>query len=553
MTTIEASSATMEKTVRVSGLTVQLRDGRVIVDDVSFEIAPGEILGMVGQSGSGKTTTALSLFGFTKPGAQVSQGRVLVGKTDVEALDAAGKRALRGRTVSYVPQDPRASLDPAMRIDDQIEEVLDNAEYPLRAEERRAAVEAALADVGLPNDREFLRRYPHQLSGGQLQRVGIAMALVGRPPVIVLDEPTTGLDVATQSKILALVRRICTSHNIAALYITHDLAVVADIADRVVVLHHGRIVESGTVEKVYREPQHSYTKLLLSAAPDLVGTPLTDEVSPIAVDSTEPNARLDVKALVAGYRRTQVLHGVDFTIDPGECVAVVGESGSGKSTLSRAVIGLHPRYTGTVSWRDRVLPKGASARRSHSVNEMQYIFQSPYNALNPRLTVGQSLTSARKLAFRHEPSAQRREAIESAVRRVELEPHLLRLRPNRLSGGERQRIAIARALVAEPRLLICDEVTSSLDVLIQASIIELLHRLREQDGLSLLFVTHDLALVRSFADRVLVLNQGRIVEQGPTAEVLANPRDPYTRDLLRYTLSIAEALDARYGPVSEAG
>lgn len=526
--------------VHVRGLQVEIGGGRRIVDDVGFSIAEGEILGLVGQSGSGKTTVAMSLLGYSRHGARVTAGTVQVAGKDVRRLGAAELRGFRGSTVAYVPQDPRASLNPALRIRDQIGEVLEFGPDRLTGAARRDAVRRALDKVGLPTDDAFLARFPHQLSGGQLQRVGIAAAIAGRPDVIVLDEPTTGLDVKTQRRILDLVRRLCTRHRIAGLYVTHDLAAIAQIADRILVLNYGRIVETGDVGTIFHAPAEEYTRRLLAASPDIA----VPGKGPVHLDRETAPDGLTAANIRASYRRHPVLHDVSFQVRPGECLALVGESGSGKSTLSRAAIGLHQEYTGEFSWRTRPLARRASRRRSDQVRDLQYIFQSPFNALNPRATIRESIAFAQRVT-RGRTSAVRRLTVDDVLASVGLSPDIADQLPNRLSGGERQRVAIARALITEPDLLICDEVTSALDVLVQAEIIDLLRRLRREQDLSMLFVTHDLALVRSFADRVIVLDGGHIVESGDTESVLSDPQHPYTQSLVANTLSITQALAAR--------
>ncbi len=533
---------TTNEIVSVRGLSVEVASGRRIVNDVSLGIAPGKILGLVGQSGSGKTTVAMSLLGYARHGAHVVEGSISVAGHDVREMSQAALRELRGSTVSYVPQDPRASLNPALRIREQIGEVLEFGASRLARPARLEEVRLSLEEVGLPTDDEFLGRFPHQLSGGQLQRVGIAAAIAGRPDVIVLDEPTTGLDVKTQRRILDLVRHLCTRYDIAGLYVTHDLAAIAQIADDILVLNYGRVVEHGPISRVFRAPAEEYTERLLAASPD-IAVPGGGTTSP----GPEERARgLVAHNITGGYRRNLVLHDVSFEVAPGECLALVGESGSGKSTLSRAAIGLHHDYTGRFSWRGDALSARASRRSTQQVRELQYIFQSPYNALNPRATVRESIAFAQRVTRARDKKGSEN-SIDAALLEVGLDPSIGDQLPNRLSGGERQRVAIARALITQPDLLICDEVTSALDVLVQAEIIELLRKLRREQKLAMLFVTHDLALVRSFADRVIVLEGGSVVEAGTTEQVLGAPQHPYTRSLVANTLSIHEALNSRDG------
>ncbi|GAA3882032.1 ABC transporter ATP-binding protein [Leifsonia kafniensis] len=534
-------SSIQDPVVRVENLRVEIDGGVAIVNDVSFEIAAGELLGVVGQSGSGKTTVGMALLGYARDGARVTEGRVEIAGVELGSLDGVGVREMRGSLVSYVPQDPRASLNPTVRIGDQIAEVMEFGTRRRPKSERIAAVRRALAETGLPMDDQFLARFPHQLSGGQLQRVGIAMALVTEPPVVVLDEPTTGLDVKTQRRVLRLVRRLCKEHGIAALYVTHDLAAVAELADRVLVLHDGEVVEQGELKTVFEAPVAEYTKRLLAASPDVAAR----RPHPVpAQDFGTTRGVLRVRNVSGGFRRNTVLRDISFDVLPGECVALVGESGSGKSTLSRILIGLHREYRGEISWCDEPLASKASRRSRAQRRELQYIFQSPFTALNPRKTVRGSIEFAYDLTVGGNAKARKR-AVDEVLSKVQLPASLAEEMPHTLSGGERQRVAIARALVTEPRLLICDEVTSALDVLVQASLINLLDELRKSEGLSMVFVTHDLALVRSFADRVIVLNGGTIVEEGPTEAVLGAPQHPYTVSLMENTLSISGALAAR--------
>ncbi|MEU6844524.1 ABC transporter ATP-binding protein [Streptomyces sp. NPDC046716] len=594
ITDIEASSTDSTASCAVTGLRVVLgRTGPDVVDDIAFDVAAGEILALVGESGSGKTTIATALLAHTRRGARVDAGEVVLDGRELLGAPPAEARRRRGSEVAYVPQDPAASLNPVMRIGSQIREVLD-VHHAGTPPERDARVREVLAEVALPDDDAFLRRYPHQLSGGQLQRVGIAMAFALRPKVLVLDEPTTGLDVTTQAHVLATVRELCARHDVAAVYVTHDLAVVGEFAHRVAVMYAGRIVEIGPRETVFATPSHPYTRALLTAVPSvnearvLTGIPgstpspgrrptgcrfrdrcdfaeeacaerepeltavtggdvrarcrrvdhvrarpLTFTVAPSA-GTERPAPVLTVEGLTAHYGSRQILHGIDLTVGRNECVAVVGQSGSGKSTLSRAVGGLHDEWTGTVTFQDEQMPPGARQRGRELRKAVQYVFQNPYLALNPRMTVGKIIRRPLEL-FGLARGAAATERVHELLAQVMLSPGVADLRPDRLSGGERQRVAIARALACEPELLICDEVTSALDVSVQASIVTLLDELRTSRGLSMLFVTHNLALVRSLATRVAVLSDGRIVEEGPTAEVLDRPSHPYTRQLLADT------------------
>jgi len=512
----------MNAALEVTGLSVRTTAGVPVLDDVSFAVAPGEVLALVGESGSGKTTAGLAALGHFRRGLTASGGRITVHGEDVLSLDAAARRRLRGRTVAYIPQDPALSLNPALRIGLQIAEVLETHGYPGSVDERVGAV---LAEVGLPADPRYRRRYPHQLSGGQQQRVGIAMAFACRPAVVVLDEPTTGLDVVTQSLVLKTVRALTAEHGVAALYITHDLAVVAEIADRVAVMYHGSIVECGPAPAVLRTPSHAYTRRLLDAVPD-----------PDAVREPPPAEEpvLAAKGVSVSYGQHVVLRGVDVSVARGECLLLLGESGSGKTTLSQCIAGLTRAYRGTVSLAGTSLAVSTRQRSDEQRRRIQYVFQSPFSSLNPRRTVAQSievpLTRLTSLS-----RAERRARVGEVLDRVRLGRALADRLPEQLSGGERQRAAIARALVTTPDVLVCDEVTSALDVSVQATIVELLGELRRELGMAMLFVTHNIALAGEVADRIAVLRGGSIVEEGPVRTVLDAPSHAYTRELLAAT------------------
>jgi len=591
----------------MSATAVEVRDLRVeltgrnadVVDEISLDIRPGEVLGLVGESGSGKTTVGMALLGHVRRGGAVGGGAVIIDGRDLAHLGDLDLRRLRGGTVAYIPQDPGTSLNPALRLRTQLSEMLESHMPDWSAEQRVARMRESLDEVALPSDDAFLARYPHQLSGGQQQRVAIAMAFACRPNVIVCDEPTTGLDVTTQARVLATVRELCRSHQVAALYVSHDLAVVAELADRVAVMYSGRIVEIGTRDELFFAPRHPYTRRLLRAVPDLEGrravvgipghAPLptnrptgcffhprcdlaTDEcrkefppafeVGPAhfvrcyhhaeaardipvegganAVQVAEaPELVLAIHELNATHGTRHTLFDVELEVHRHECLALVGESGSGKTTLARCVAGLHKDFTGEVLLRGTALPPAARKRSDSARKEIQYVFQNPYASLNPRRTIGQ--TVARQLELFGSGGKDMGRRVSECLERVSLSASAANRYPDELSGGERQRVAIARALAAEPSMMVCDEITSALDVSVQAAIIDLLRDLRTEMGLSLLFITHNLALIRTIADRVAVMTEGRIVETGPTATVLEHPTAPYTRQLLANTPSITAA------------
>ncbi|MFK4870417.1 dipeptide ABC transporter ATP-binding protein [Novosphingobium sp. ZW T3_23] len=581
--------------LQVRDLVVSLDDGTAVVEDIAFSVAPGEIIGVVGESGSGKSSIASALLGDARAGAVISGGSVFVEGRDLLSLDEPERRQMRGPVISHVAQDPALALNPMRRIGSLLEEVLRVHQPGLSRGEWRQRIAEAAADVGLPADAEFLRRFPHQLSGGQQQRVLLALAVVLRPRLIVLDEPTTALDVSTQAKVLATVRELCRTREIGAVYVSHDLAVVRELVDRVVVLYAGRIVESGSRDQVFGAPTHPYTRGLLDAVPDISGRHVLRAISghaPALHDRGEGCAfgsrcdlrsasckarpplrdfgerrlaachhpvrgnREDVTANVrtpaalsesgaerperrmlavleevtASYGANQVLADVNLSLREGYCTALVGESGSGKTTFARSLVGAVEDVDGVFFYDGRPLDL-AGDRDKDLRRRIQYIFQNPFRALNPRQTVGQILRTA-ALHFFPIRSADADKEVAEVLRRVALAPELAQRHPRDLSGGERQRVAIARALICKPQLLICDEITSALDVSVQAAIIDLLRSLQRESGLTILFVTHDLGVVRAVSDYVAVLRQGRIVEQGLTAHVLDEPQHDYTRGLV---------------------
>ena len=530
--------------VSVMNLNVSLKDSRQIVTDVGFDIAPGEILCLIGESGSGKTTVSTALLAHTRSGATITSGQISIAGVDVLTQSPRNLLALRGKVVAYVPQDPNSAFNPAIRFLDQMLEVAHCHGWN-RKSARIRAIEI-LREVGLPTEPEFLGRFPHQVSGGQLQRLGIAIAMMLEPAVLVLDEPTTGLDVATQAIVLTLIRQICTDHGIAALYVTHDLAVVAAIADHVVVMRHGRILEAKAAGPFFDGPGHEYSRELLEAAPD-VARAKPRKSQQAETDKQMPPV-LRVSGLQARYGRHLVLADVSFDLRLGECLAIVGESGSGKSTLSKCIVGQHIEQQGQIALNGATVPPAARDRALTMRRDLQYIFQSPFAALNPRRSVGESIGIAHDLI--KADGRGRQQAIIETLAKVGLRPDQAQLRPDRLSGGERQRVCIARALICRPKVLVCDEITSALDVVVQEAILELLRRLRDEEGLAMLFVTHNLAVVRNLADRVLVLDKGRVAEIGLTEQVLGRPQHPYTKSLLANTLSISTISQQRWAATS---
>ena len=542
MTTAITTPADAAGTVlSVRDLRIRANDGTEILHGIDFELHRGEIVGLVGESGSGKTTAGLAALGHCREGLSLTDGTVTLhtrnGDTvDVLELGEDDLRQLRGARVAYVPQDPALSLNPTMRIGEQISEVLDQHNYDGDA---AARVREVMRDVDLPDDDAYLARWPHQLSGGQQQRVGIAMAFAMHPDVLVLDEPTTGLDVSTQAHVLETIREMTVRHAVASLYITHDLAVVAELVDRVIVMLRGDIVEEGPVQSVLYSPQHRYTQRLLASIPDLAGKKNlagreaggADKGGARASISKGPAPLLQVRNLEMSYGDNKVLHGIDLELNEGDSILLLGESGSGKTTLARSIAGLNPGYTGAVALGGEELAHGSRRRTLDQRQAVQYIFQSPFSSLNPRRTIGESLSVPMQLSKRL-PKREQRDVVYEVLEAVQLDPSFYDRRPGDLSGGERQRAAIGRALVNAPSVLVCDEVTSALDVSVQASILRLLAKLRRERGLSMLFVTHNIALARHVATRIAVLNKGVIVDAGTVDEVLENPQHDYTKHLL---------------------
>ena len=584
--------------LEVTGLEVRLgRSGPDVVRDVSFAVPAGEVLGLAGESGSGKTTVALALLGHARRGLRITGGQVRLDGTDLLALSPRDLRAARGARVSYVPQDPSSALNPALRVGAQVREVLRvHAGAEAGGGDRVAEV---MREVGLDPTPEMMRRYPHQLSGGQQQRIALAMAFACRPSLIVLDEPTTGLDVSTQRHVLDTVRGLCRSYGVTAVYVSHDLAVVSGLVSQVAVMYAGRVVEIGPTARLFGEPAHPYTRGLIGAAPSPeraeilagidgqqprpgrrgAGCPFAPRCEYAIADCTTrapepvtvadrsvrclraldiqatrparppaaavPSAApatplLSVRGVTASYGRTPVLSGIDLEVPPRTCVAIVGESGSGKTTLARCLAGLHGNWTGEITFQGAALARGARQRDKDVLRRVQYIFQNPYTSLNPRKTVGQiidqQLEQLTGLARRDRPARA-----AGVLRDVSLSPDFLSSYPDQLSGGERQRVAIARALAVQPDLLICDEVTSSLDVSVQAVIVELLRRIQRERHLAMIFITHNLALVRSIAQSAVVMHQGAVAESGPVAQILEHPADAYTQRLIEDAPKLARS------------
>jgi peptide/nickel transport system ATP-binding protein len=491
----------------------------VLVDDVSVSVEKGKVLGLIGESGAGKSTIGLSSLAYGRGGVRLTGGQVLLNGRDIRQADGGALRALRGREVTYVAQSAAAAFNPAKRLMEQVIETTLLHRIMPRAEAELRAV-ALFKKLGLPNPESIGNRYPHQVSGGQLQRVMTAMALCPKPDLVVFDEPTTALDVTTQIDVLAAIKEAIRDTGVAALYITHDLAVVAQIADDILVLRHGKKVEYGTTDQIINHPQLTYTQALVSVR---------------SIDHSEKSAAapiLQVANITARYRGTNfdVLKNVTVDLAPGQTLAVVGESGSGKSTLARAITGLLPPREGEIRFDGKVLSPDLAHRTKDDLRELQMIYQMADTAMNPRQTVASIIGRPLEFYFGLRGEAKRIR-LQELMDQIEMGAGYADRYPAELSGGQKQRVCIARALAAKPKLIICDEVTSALDPLVADGILKLLLDLQAREGVAYLFITHDLATVRAIADRIAVMYKGQVVRYGQKSDVLNPPFDDYT-DLL---------------------
>jgi peptide/nickel transport system ATP-binding protein len=492
-----------------------------IVHGVSFDLQKGKVLGLIGESGAGKSTIGLAALAYGRGGVRITGGEVLLDGEDILPLDKKGIRKIRGARVCYVAQSAAASFNPAHKLGDQVIEA--TVEHGLMSrDEARKRADYLFEILGLPDPKNFGNRFPHQVSGGQLQRAMTAMALCSKPELIVFDEPTTALDVTTQIDVLAAIKNAIEMTGTAALYITHDLAVVAQISDDIMVLRNGDTVEYGPVQQIIENPRQEYTKALVNVRQ----TKQTE-----ARDQTD--ALLKVENISAAYGNgVQVLHDVSLHVPRGQTLAVVGESGSGKSTLARVITGLLPPFKGSVKFGDDELSNAQRDRSRDHLRRIQLIYQMADTAMNPRQTVGQIIGRPLQFYFGMRGSERRKEVIK-LLDEIEMGEAFYDRYPAELSGGQKQRVAIARALAAKPELILCDEPTSALDPLVAEGILDLLLRLQKERQVSYLFITHDIAIVRAIADSVAVMLQGKLVDFGPRSEVLNPPFDDYTDLLLK--------------------
>lgn len=492
----------------------------IIVDDISFELGKGQVLGLIGESGAGKSTIGLASMAYGRGGCEITGGEVWLEGKNILAASQHDVSKLRGAKVAYVAQSAAASFNPAHRLGQQVTESVLQHGLMDRDEASAFAIEL-FTRLDLPEPEEFGQRYPHQVSGGQLQRAMTAMAMCCRPQLIVFDEPTTALDVTTQISVLASIKRAIRDTNTAALYITHDLAVVAQIADEIMVLRNGRMVEYGSTDRIINNPQEQYTQKLVSVLAN---------IKPEAGDTKRPPV-LVANNISAAYESSNlVLDDVSVELHAGQTLSIVGESGSGKSTLARVITGLLPPLKGEVTLDGSPLPPALRNRSKEQLRVLQMIYQMPDVAMNPRHTVSRIIGRPLEFYFGIKGEQQRARIVE-LLQKIELGDKFLDRYPAELSGGQKQRVCIARALAAQPELIICDEVTSALDTLVADGILNLLMQLQEENNVAYLFITHDIATVRAISDTIAVMYHGRIVRYGKKSEVLQPPYDDYT-DLL---------------------
>lgn len=498
-----------------------------IVNDIDIVLKRGEVLGLIGESGAGKSTIGLASMCFARPGCKITSGRILFDGTELREQDEDEVRQIRGVRAAYIAQSAAASFNPAKRLNDQVVEAAVRHKVMAQSAAAKRA-EELFTRLHLPDPHRIGRRYPHQVSGGQLQRVMSAMAMTCGPDLLVLDEPTTALDVTTQIEVLATVRDLIRNNNTAALYITHDLAVVAQVADRIMVLRYGDLIEEGPTAKILHDPSDPYTRELISAR--------TEDINTKVFTGMPENPVLAIKNVTASYDgQVDVLKDVSVEIGRGETVAIVGESGSGKSTLARVVTGLLPPTKGHVEFDGTSFSPALRQRTKEDLRKTQMIYQMPDVAINPRQRVSEIV--GRPLTFYFGLTGkEREERVFQLLEQIDLDREFADRFPGQLSGGQKQRVCIARAMAADPELIICDEVTSALDQVVAAGILRLLDRLQQEKDLAYMFITHDLGVVRNIADRTVVMYQGEVVEQGTTEQIFTPPqKEAYTRKLIAST------------------
>lgn len=492
------------------------------VRNVSYHLDRGETLAILGESGSGKSVSSSAIMNLIDmPPGKITSGQVIFDGQDLLKLGTSARREINGRRIAMIFQDPLSHLNPVYTVGWQIAEALTT--HGISGDKARAEALRLVTRVGIPNPQASLGKYPHEFSGGQRQRLMIAMALAMKPDLLIADEPTTALDVTVQAEVLGLLGELQRETGMGILIITHDLGVVAEIADRVVVMNAGEVVETGAAREVYHNPQHPYTRKLIGAAPGkgAMHAPLA-RAQPV----------LEVRNVSKDYGEFLALEDASFDLMAGETLAIVGESGSGKSTLAKVLLRLEEPSSGQALWKGRDLFAMSPAELYALRRDLQMVFQDPTQSLNPRMTVYQLISEAWAIHPGILPKSAWRARVAELLAQVGLKPEMASRYPHQFSGGQRQRIAIARALALEPELIICDEAVSALDVSVQAQVIELLDKLRREMGIAFIFIAHDLPVVRDFADHVMVMQKGRVVELGTVQQVFEAPREPYTRALL---------------------
>ncbi len=512
-----------DQVLKIRDLRIESISGLVLVNNISLELKRGEVLGLIGESGAGKSTIGIGAMAYTRAGCRITGGVVEIDGVSIRDLSSEGRREMRGHHIAYIAQSAAASFNPAHRIIDQVCEMPIQHGLMKPAEAREWAIELFKA-LDLPNPETFGERYPHQVSGGQLQRAMTAMAMSCRPDIMVFDEPTTALDVTTQIEVLALIKKIIRDYNTAALYITHDLAVVAQVSDRIMVLRGGNMIEVGDTAQILSAPKDPYTKALVSERKE------ADHLSS-TLDKKREEIILDIKNAVGFYATYKAVNDITLSVAKGETVAVVGESGSGKSSLARLIVGLLPRASGSVKFKGVELSTSLKDRKKDDLRKIQFIYQLPDVALNPRQTIGEIIGRPVEFYF-NRSKAEVKQRVAELLRQVGLPEDYAGRLSTQLSGGQKQRICIARALAAEPDLIICDEPTSALDQLVADEILKLLKKLQDDLGVAYLFITHDLGIVRRIAHRTAVMLRGQLVDEGPTTKIFAPPYHEYTENLL---------------------
>lgn len=518
------------------------------VNGISFDIMPGEVLGVVGESGAGKSMTGTAIMGLIDPPGEISVGEITLKGERIDGLDEEGLRKIRGKRIGMVMQDPLTSLNPLYTVGEQLVETIQR-HLPLNQTQARERAIKLLSEAGIPSPEERIDAYPHQFSGGMRQRVVISLALAAEPDLVIADEPTSALDVSVQAQIIKVLKDLCASRGVGVMLITHDMGVIAEAADRMIVMNKGEIVETGTVGDIINRPKEPYTVKLIEAIPSIKAqnpryAAAAAKGETLAANDDAPLVKVEnlfcefdlspsvLSRLFGGNRKiVKAVNDVSFEIKRGSTYGLVGESGSGKSTCARMLVGLQPPTSGSVKlegtdiWRD----KDASAKRRRSI---QMIFQDPYASLNPRWRVGDIIAEPIRALGLSSSNAEITDRVADLLTKVRLDPSVMRKYPHEFSGGQRQRIAIARALSSQPEFIICDEPTSALDVSVQAQVLELMTALQEEFGLTYLLISHNLAVIRQMADAVGVLHNGVLVENGPVEEIFGNPQAEYTRMLL---------------------